>query len=485
MEKLNLNKILEREELIQSIKDIIHYNESDKKNITYKRGIYIYGTPGCGKTEFVIQLLNSINYDIIKYDTSDIRNKNVIETLKKDNMSDKNIISLFNKKTQLIAIMMDEIDGMNNGDKGGITSLIKLIRPKKTKKQKLEDRIQMPLICISNYYTDKKINELMKVCNTFELKKPTDNQIKTIINYLMPNLNEDIIIQKLINYIQGDLRKVNEIYKIYKINNCILINNIENIFNVKSYNNNVKDITQSIIKTNYNIKDHLKIMNDTDRTIVGLLWHENIIDYISKYDNELSVPLYLKILDNICFADYIDRITFQKQIWQFNEMSSLIKTFHNNNLYHSAINNMNPNMNPNMNNAVFNQEPNKSHNIRFTKVLTKYSTEYNNYLFIQEIGQKLSLDKKDIISLFISLRNKSSLDDIYILMDPYEINKLDINRLYRYIDKMLVDSDSDNLPINKKNNEDEEYMLYDDYTNYNNYTILEDDDMNDTGGYIE
>ena len=137
-----------------------------------------------------------------------------------------------------------------------------------------------------------------------------------------------------------------------------------------------------------------------------------------------------------------------------------------------------------MNNAVFKQEPNKSH-IRFTKVLTKYSTEYNNYLFIQEIGQKLSLDKKDIISLFISLRNKSSLDDIYILMDPYEINKLDINRLYRYIDKMLVDSDSDNLPINKKNNEDEEYMLYDDYTNYNNYTILEDDDMNDTGGYIE
>ena len=109
MENLNLNKILEREDLIQSIKDIIHYNELNKKDITYKRGIYIYGTPGCGKTEFVIQLLNSINYDIIKYDTSDIRNKNVIETLKKDNMSDKNVISLFNKKTQLIAIMMEDL----------------------------------------------------------------------------------------------------------------------------------------------------------------------------------------------------------------------------------------------------------------------------------------------------------------------------------------------------------------------------------------
>ena len=37
---------------------------------------------------------------------------------------------------------------------------------------------------------------------------------------------------------------------------------------------------------------------------------------------------YSKFLENICFADYIDRITFQNQIWLFNEMTSLIKTFY-------------------------------------------------------------------------------------------------------------------------------------------------------------
>ena len=31
----------------------------------------------------------------------------------------------------------------------------------------------------------------------------------------------------------------------------------------------------------------------------------------------------MEILNNIIFSDYIDRITFQKQIWIFNEMSSL------------------------------------------------------------------------------------------------------------------------------------------------------------------
>ena len=48
-------------------------------------------------------------------------------------------------------------------------------------------------------------------------------------------------------------------------------------------------------------------------------------------------PFYMKLLKNICFADYIDRITFQNQIWIFNEISSLIKTFHNNKLYHDVI----------------------------------------------------------------------------------------------------------------------------------------------------
>ena len=75
-------------------------------------------------------------------------------------------------------------------------------------------------------------------------------------------------------------------------------------------------------------------MNETDRTSVGLLYHENIIDVLEKIPKDETIPFYNKILNNICFADYIDRITFLKQIWIFNEMSSLVKTFYNNHLYH-------------------------------------------------------------------------------------------------------------------------------------------------------
>ena len=121
-----------------------------------KRGIYIYGAPGSGKTHFVRCILKKLDYDVISYDAGDIRNKSIIEMITKHNMSDKNVISLFHGKIKKIAIMMDEIDGMNSGDKGGINALIKLIRPKKTKKQKKENTTMTPIICIGNYHIDKK-----------------------------------------------------------------------------------------------------------------------------------------------------------------------------------------------------------------------------------------------------------------------------------------------------------------------------------------
>ena len=417
MQSINYNTILNRTNLSKEMKNVLSQFEKNKHDLTFKRGIYVYGSPGSGKTEFVMNLLREMNYDIIKFDAGDIRNKNIIDTITKNNMSDKSVISLLTKKTKKIAIVMDEIDGMNNGDKGGINSLIKIIRQKKTRKQKLEDLSFSPIICISSYHIDKKIKELMKVCNIYELKTPTPVQIQCLLKETMPSL-ENNVIMNMIDYLNGDLRKLNSVNNIYqKHNNILKTEIIQNIFKPKYYNEDTKDITKNLLKKPHHISEHINMLNDTDRTIVGLLWHENIIDIIGKKKKEISVPLYKKILDKICFSDYIDRITFQKQIWQFNEMSSLIKTFHCNKIFHDANIQSSPN------------------EIRFTKVLTKYSTEYNNSLFIQELCQKLSLDKKDTFSFFLNLKLNHMDDEIYSMFELYDINKLDINRIYRYLDK--------------------------------------------------
>ena len=108
MEHINFNSILDRDQIAQSISNVLHDFNIIKKDLFKKRGIYIYGAPGSGKTEFINNLLKKLDYDIIRYDAGDIRNKSIIETITKHNMSDKNIVSLFHKKAKPIAIVMDE-----------------------------------------------------------------------------------------------------------------------------------------------------------------------------------------------------------------------------------------------------------------------------------------------------------------------------------------------------------------------------------------
>jgi hypothetical protein len=217
---------------------------------------------------------------------------------------------------------------------------------------------------------------------------------------------------------------------------------LKNIFQLKSYNEDSKKITQLLINEPVTIDQHNKVMNETDRTIVALLWHENIVDTLSNKPVNTSFPFYLKILKNMCFADYIDRITFQSQIWQFNEMSSLIKTFYNNKLYHDKFKE--------------NENTFKPAEVRFTKVLTKYSTEYNNILFIYNLCQELDLDKKDLTTLFHELRliygpnccsKMDILNELEKIFECYNITKLDIKRMYRYLDKNIkpatIDDDFD------------------------------------------
>ena len=425
-----INSICERTKLIEEIKDTIINIEKNKTSNDIKKGIYIYGPPGSGKTKLIKDILDELNYDMVYYCAGDIRNKSVIDTITKYNMSDVNVLSLFTKKKRNIVIVMDEIDGMNSGDKGGITSLIKLVRPKKTKKQKMEDYTFNPIICIGDHHFDKKIKDLMKVCYTFEVKSPTEQHMSKLIDYIMPDICDIKDKNRYIQYFQSDLRKFKFIYKIYLEGGISKSNNsIMRLLNQKSYNEDIKNTTRDIINRDYSINDHNLIINETDRTIIALLWHENIVDMFKKFNNNDVVNFYVGILENICFADFIDRITFQKQIWQFNEMSSLIKTMKNNLLYRE------------FNKQKYTYNPDE---IRFTKVLTKYSTEYNNYVFLVSLTQIFMMDKKDVIGFFNKIRNGYG-SDVETLMENFDISKLDISRMYRFLDKFdgVISNDSD------------------------------------------
>lgn len=371
------------------------------------KGLYLLGPPGCGKTSFIEDIIPTDIYDVIRYDANDIRTKSSIPEILGNKLSNVNVLELFNKKKKKIVIVMDEMDYMSSGDKGGIKELIKFIRPKKTKKQHNEPYSVSPVIFIGTNDNDKKIKELINVSKLVQLDVPTDVQV---IKYIKRTMNyiEEKYIHKMVDYANGNLRKLTFFIDFYKKN----VNNIEYLVETLDNEYLHQNYTKTVIRNLYTkyvpISEYSTIIKETDRTTLGLLWHENLATIINT-KTKSHIKLYKKILDNLSLTDYIDRVIFQNQVWQLSEQNSFIKTFFNNFYLHNEI-----------------KDINVPDDIIFTKVLTKYSTEYNNFCFFQQLEQKLFLEMDEILRLF---NNKTDTE----LMKKYFLTQLDIDRVKRFV----------------------------------------------------
>jgi len=400
MEELDIDTIFERNAIKSKI-----YEYLENFNNESKRGIYIYGDASIGKTRFIKQLLEK-NYSIMYLDALDQRNKNKIEQLNNKNMATETIFNNFYKIKKKIIIVFDDIEIMNCGDKGGINSLVKLLKNKKRGEN--SEYLINPVICINNYYTDKKINDLKKHLLPLEIKKPTYKQMTNLCRQIFPNINNDEL-SLLVKSIDGNLNRV----KIH-IDNYKIFGKITNLENYNKSNSFYK-VTEIGLKQKIKINNYKQIIKETDKTSVSLLFHENVIDMLGIKD----INIYLKILSNICFGDYIDRQIFQYQLWEFNEISFIIKFIINNNIL----------INSNLNSDVI-----KLNNIRFTKVLTKYSSEYSNRNFINELCQKFNMDRNDLYLFFNAIRHNKTEEEIYKYFEETELKYLETKRVYKFLD---------------------------------------------------
>lgn len=396
---------------IYRIEQFLKYFDANKHDVLLTRGLCIYGEHGIGKTALLMNVLKRLNYEIIYYTSSDLKDKGTIENILNLHKSDVSVISYF-KKIKNNVIVIDNIENMGTGDKGGVSQLIKIIRPKKTKPQQKEKKMMIPIICISNMSNDKVMKELLKICCCVHVKTPTHEQLTSYYTNKYPDITDENI-EYIIKLCNNNVRKCDMYFDLYKNNSKFVINNIHTTYHI-TYN--TKDVVKLLLNNKINIEEHNSIIRDQDRTSVSLFVHENIIDYLPENPKD-KVNSYLNILDNICYVDYMDRIIFQKQIWVLNEMSSIIKNISNTNYLQDLK-----------------KSKNKIDNIRFTKVLTKYSTEYNNYIFLYNISQKLQLDQKDVFQLFKELLQKNTCEDrIYDMLYNYDLSKLEIDRMKRFM----------------------------------------------------
>lgn len=138
------------------------------------RAALVSGPPGIGKTT-TCRLVAKLHggYEVLEYNASDTRSQKVIQQMA-DGLGDnrtlcfsgglgKQQVTGLTKKT---VIIMDEVDGMGAGDRGGMAALIKMI--KKTKN---------PIICICNDAHNPKVKSLAFSCYDIRFAKPTKNSV--------------------------------------------------------------------------------------------------------------------------------------------------------------------------------------------------------------------------------------------------------------------------------------------------------------------
>lgn len=415
--------LLDRNAVKIEIEDYIKNRISEKW--VDKKCLFIHSTYGTGKTSFVLETIKSNDYNLLYYNSLDINSNSLIDI--KRAATGSNIISSLTKKQMVLVI--DDIYFKTNEYKN-ITNLLyklccKVKTPKtvtkkkntKNKKESMDTVVRIAIICIGNF-NEKKNRDMEKICHILHLQAPSNNDITKIINLIMPNIFD---VGYWVNVIQGNLKIMNTIYELY--NDGILFDNTFNnsFTSINTYPESIKANVHTLITEPIPFTNHSHFINDGDKSLIGLLFHENVIDYISD-DNT-----YLSILDNFCFADFIDRICFKKQIWQLNELSFYIKTFKNNQIIME-----------NETNIGNRQSIENNKELRFTKILTKYSTEYNNRIFFLNIMNELNSDKKDILSWLYKHNKIYTNHDM--LLERYPLSKLELNRLVKFINISISDS---------------------------------------------
>ena len=181
-----LNQICGNKANVERIQAWLHNWPKSRKYDFQKRGadgmggyraIIISGPPGIGKTTAAHLAAKLEGYDVLESNASDTRSKKLVENGVSDVLNNTSLLGYFagdGKKVDAgkkkIVLVMDEVDGMSAGDRGGVGALAKFCKT-----------TEVPLILICNERRLPKMKPFDHVAFDVKFQRPTVDQIRSRI----------------------------------------------------------------------------------------------------------------------------------------------------------------------------------------------------------------------------------------------------------------------------------------------------------------
>ncbi|RDX48557.1 DNA replication factor C, large subunit [Lentinus brumalis] len=198
------------------------FKKPGKDGMNIFRAIMITGPPGIGKTTSAHLCAKLAGFTPIELNASDARSKKLVEN--STNIMNTSLDGWMTGGVKTNAagvtitdkscLIMDEVDGMSAGDRGGVGALTALI--KKTK---------VPIICIANDRGAQKLKPLINVTYNMTFRRPEAQAIRSRILSILYKEKMKIpanVIDQLVQGAQSDIRQVLNMLATWRLSNTTM-----------------------------------------------------------------------------------------------------------------------------------------------------------------------------------------------------------------------------------------------------------------------
>jgi len=263
----------------------------------------LYGPSGTGKTSIVHILAKEMNYEIVETNASNYRNKEQIEKIVGGSVQQQ---SLF-KDGKII--LVDDIDGMNLKDRGGLQALIKIISKSK-----------WPIIMTCSDPFSSKLKTLRSKSKLIEFKKLNYLSIYKILKDICDKeeikFKEDKL-KHLARKSNGDVRAA-----LNDLQNLVKGKEIEEIeFGDREHKENIFNALRLIFKSK-DSETLLSIFSKTDLDLDEcMLWLDENIS--KEYDKEDLLNAYEMLSKADVFKGRIRRQQYYRLMVYINALASV------------------------------------------------------------------------------------------------------------------------------------------------------------------